>query len=441
MLSMEENELLTRVGPGTPMGELMRQYWLPLLLSAELPEQDGRPQRVRLLGEDLIAFRDSSARVGLLADHCSHRGASLFFGRNEENGLRCVYHGWKYDVEGHCVDMPNEPPESNFKDKIRQRSYPCRELNGIIWTYMGPRDIPPPLPEFEWATVPETQRSVKPFVRNCNWLQALEGDIDSSHSSFLHSVLKQEQIDNRGTELKHVDRHPRFEVMDTDYGVAIVARRTPDPEHFYWRITQFLMPIFTMFPPTGPQAQTVPGHIWIPLDDHTTLVWDLRWDPLKPLPDGGAFSRPVLGQKAGRTLFTANEGYLPATSEPASRWRFTANRANDYQLDYEAQKTTRFSGIPTIPLQDQAMTESMGAVMDRSSEHLGSTDAGIIRVRRYLTQAVRALEQHGTTPPGVGNPFVFRVRSASGILPQDVPWLEGTRDWVRARPDAAVVSG
>src|SRR6266581_3916044 len=153
MLTAEENELLTRVGPGTPMGDLMRQYWLPVLLSEELPERDGRPQRVRLLCENLIAFRDSGGEIGLLANNCPHRGASLFFGRNEEAGLRCVYHGWKFDVSGRCVDMPNEPPESNFKDKVRAVAYPCRERNGIVWTYMGARSEPPALPEYEFATV------------------------------------------------------------------------------------------------------------------------------------------------------------------------------------------------------------------------------------------------------------------------------------------------
>src|SRR6516162_8078788 len=178
MLSREDNELLCRVGRGTPMGELMRQYWMPAALSSELPERDGVPLRVRLLGEDLIAFRTTSGAVGLVRNSCPHRGASLFYGRNEETGLRCVYHGWKFDVAGRCVDMPNEPPESNFKDKVHAPAYPCREQNGIIWTYMGPRDNPPSLPELELATVPESYRWIRPSVRECNWLQALEGDID-----------------------------------------------------------------------------------------------------------------------------------------------------------------------------------------------------------------------------------------------------------------------
>src|ERR671929_426924 len=181
MLSQQDNELVCRVGPGTPMGELMRQYWVPAMLSSELPSPDASPVRVLLLGEKLIAFRDSNGQVGLLDNNCPHRGASLFFGRNEQCGLRCVYHGWKFDVAGHCVDMPNEPPESNFKDKVRAIAYRCVERNGVIWTYLGPLETPPPLPDLEWNLVPENQRYISKRYQECNWAQALEGGIDSSH--------------------------------------------------------------------------------------------------------------------------------------------------------------------------------------------------------------------------------------------------------------------
>jgi phenylpropionate dioxygenase-like ring-hydroxylating dioxygenase large terminal subunit len=436
MLSKEDNELLTRIGPGTPMGNLMRQYWLPFMLSEEVPEADGNPVRVRLLGEDLIAFRDTAGRVGLLGNHCPHRGASLFFGRNEECGLRCVYHGWKYDVTGQCTDMPNEPPESNFKDKIRHTAYPTRELNGILWAYMGPRHEPPPVPELEWAMLPESHRVLRPFVRECNWMQALEGDIDSAHSSFLHSVLSSDLIGDQGTGLKHTDRAPRFCLMDTDYGVKIGVERRASDEHSYWRITQFLIPIFTMFPPTGEQAEMVPGHVWIPMDDETTLVWSVYWHPLRPVADGVA-PRP---QGRRSQAFDGPEEYLPPTTAPAGRWRWKANARNDYLLDYEAQRTRRFSGIPTIPLQDQAVTESMGPTMDRTSEHLGSTDAAIIRARRRLMEAAVHLRDTGIPPASVDDPALFRVRSASGLLPKDASWLDGTNEWLRAQPGQAVVS-
>jgi len=436
MLRTEDNELLTRVGAGSPMGELLRQYWLPFMQSSELPEADCPPVRVRLLGEELVAFRDTSGQVGLIAANCPHRGASLFFGRNEECGLRCVYHGWKFDTTGACVDMPNEPPESNFKHKIKATAYPCQELNGIVWTYMGPRKEPPGVPQIEWTMVPESHRRLTPFVRECNWMQALEGDLDSAHSSFLHSVVNRDLVWDPGTEMKHIDRAPRFYVCDTEYGIKIGVRRTVE-EQYYWRITQYLMPIFTMFPPTGPQAEMVPGHVWIPMDDHTTTVWAVYWHPLKPVAE-------VAGQRQRSSdraaAFDGPEEYLPATSAPGGAWRWRANKTNDYLLDYEAQKTRRFSGIPTIPLQDQAMTESMGLIMNRTREHLGSTDTAIIRARRRLIEAATTLRDRGAVPLGVDAPEVFRVRSASGLLSKEAAWLEATSDWLEARPGHAVVS-
>jgi nitrite reductase/ring-hydroxylating ferredoxin subunit len=438
MLSKQDNELLTRIGPGTPMGGLMRQYWLPFALSSELPSADSDPLRVKLLGEDLIAFRDTNGQVGLLANNCPHRGASLFFGRNEElnPGLRCVYHGWKFDTTGQCVDMPNEPAESDFRTKVKAVAYPCHDRNGTLWAYMGPRQSPPPLPELEWSLLPETHRLITPFVRECNWMQALEGDIDSAHSSFLHSVLSSSLIGDQGTGLKHTDRAPRFHIVDTDYGLKIGVERTADESHRYWRITQFLMPIFTMFPPTGEHAEMVPGHVWIPMDDSTTLVWSVYWHPLRPVGELGVDARRGIRSQA----FDGPEEYLPPTTAPAGRWRWKANKSNDFLLDHEAQRTRRFSGIPTIPLQDQAVTESMGWRMDRTSEHLGSTDAAIICARRRLLDAARQLRDAGVVPPGVDNAAVFRVRSASGMLPNDTSWLDATSPWLDAQPGRAVVS-
>ena len=186
MLTRDDNELMCRVGPGTPMGNLLREYWIPALHSTDLPERDGAPQRIRLLNENLIAFRDTSGRVGIVANACPHRGASMFFGRNEEDGLRCVYHGWKFDVEGTCTDMPNEPAESNFRHKIHLTAYKVNEQNGIVWVYMGPRETPPPMPEQGFALVDEKHRGALKYQRDCNWVQALEGDIDTAHLGFLH---------------------------------------------------------------------------------------------------------------------------------------------------------------------------------------------------------------------------------------------------------------
>src|SRR5687767_1196057 len=181
MLSVQDNELMCRVGPGTPMGDLMRQYWIPALISSELPVNDGPPLRLRLLGEDMIAFRTTSGDVGVIQNACPHRGASMFFGRNEEDGLRCVYHGWKFDVSGACVDMPNEPAESRFKERILQPAYPVVEAGGVIWCYMGPREHQPPPPDFEWTRAPANYRHVSRTLEFCNYLQTIEGGIDTVH--------------------------------------------------------------------------------------------------------------------------------------------------------------------------------------------------------------------------------------------------------------------
>src|SRR4051812_19977081 len=187
MLSARDNDVLCRVGPGTPVGNMMREYWIPALMSSELDSPDGPPQRLRLLGEDLIAFRATSGEVGLIQNACPHRGASLFFGRNEEEGLRCVYHGWKFDVSGACTDMPSEPAESNFRSKVKAKAYPCLERNGMVWTYMGSRETPPPLPNFEYNSLPAEACYHPGFVfYDCNWVQSMEGDVDSSHIDYLH---------------------------------------------------------------------------------------------------------------------------------------------------------------------------------------------------------------------------------------------------------------
>src|SRR5581483_3334931 len=251
MLSREDNALLALAGPGTPMGALMRRYWAPFLLSSELPEPDCPPVRTTLLGEKLVAFRDSSGQVGLLDEHCPHRGASLFFGRNEECGLRCVYHGWKFDLEGRCVDMPNEPPESNFKDKVRTTAYPCRERGGIVWAYLGPPEHVPALPEFEFLTVPDEQRYITKRIQECNWLQSLEGGLDSSHIGFLH---RGNYSDDLG-DIYYGDPAPKFFVVGRDYGQLVAARRNvAGGGQYNWRLTPWIVPWYMMIPYPEEQA-------------------------------------------------------------------------------------------------------------------------------------------------------------------------------------------
>ncbi len=438
MLSREENETLCRVGPGTPMGDLLRQYWHPALLSSELPGPDCPPLRLRLLGENLVAFRTTSGQVGLVGDNCPHRGASLFFGRNEEEGLRCVYHGWKFDVAGNCVDMPNEPAESNFKHKIHHTAYPCRERNGLIWAYMGPEQEPPDLPALEWNLVPENQRYISKRWQSCNWVQALEGGIDNSHASFLHAALEvnrapalgstEEDLIARQSMFEH--RNPRFETLDTPYGVAIAARRPAGDDKYYYRITQFLMPYYSMIASNSP-LNMIGGHAWVPVDDHNVITWSVDWHPNRPLNE-----KELAGIRSGAVIHAGPDQLRPATGAPDGAWRPIPDASNDWWNDPAAQKTERFAVVPYIWLQDQAVQESMSetGIYDRSREHLGSSDMGIIRVRRLWLTSAQKLREAGVTPPGVQNPESYLVRSAGVILPREVSWIEGARERLLARP-------
>jgi phthalate 4,5-dioxygenase len=420
MLSKEDNELLCRVGPGTPMGDLMRQYWLPAMLSSELPTPDSDPRRVLLLGEQLIAFRDSYGRVGILANNCPHRGASLFFGRNEEAGLRCVYHGWKFDASGTCVDMPNEPAESDFKSKVRAVAYPTHERGGVVWVYMGPRSNPPSLPELEPNMLADGEWSLSIYQRECNWMQALEGDIDTCHTVFLHTGSLSEDDAPEGSWARYAlaDRAPRYEVVTTDAGVMYSAYRPAETESLHYRIAQFLFPFYAMVP-TGVLGLEVRVRAWVPMDDYHTL----------------ALTMSKAGQRGPTTSWTqlnATEA-LPASTDWFGRFRCAANAGNDYQIDRQAQRSNEsYTGIPSIYLQDQAVTESMGPIYDRSQEHLGTSDAMIIRTRRRLIEAARALREQGTLPPGADDPHVYAVRSGGAVIPRGVSWVEATSELRKA---------
>jgi phthalate 4,5-dioxygenase len=440
MLSREDNELLCKVGPGTPTGALLRQYWVPALMSSELPEKDGAPVRVRLLGENLIAFRVTSGKIGLIQNHCPHRGASLFFGRNEEEGLRCVYHGWKYSCEGHCVDMPNEPEESNFKSKIHATAYPCVERNDIIWTYMGPRQTPPPLPDIEPNMLPHGEYQVQKVLRECNWFQGLEGDIDTSHLGFLHlGAVKPDQTKPGTFDYYNVtDRAPKYEVVDTEFGTSYGAYRPAEADTYYWRIAHFLFPFFTMIP-TGILGMQVLVRAWVPVDDNHMMFWSIA-APRSRVGTGAAGGASGLSA-GGRPVAAAGSRaggfeFLPETSDWTGKFRLTQNKANDYLIDRDAQRTESFTGIAGIHQQDQAVTESMGPIYDRTQEHLGTSDAMVIRTRRRVINAARALRDSATIPPGVDDPTVYRHRSGGVILPRDANWIEATKGLRRAFAEA-----
>ncbi|HEX8968900.1 MAG TPA: Rieske 2Fe-2S domain-containing protein, partial [Chloroflexota bacterium] len=376
MLSVAENEYLCRVGPGTPMGNLMRQYWLPAIRSDELPEADGAPLRVRLLGENLIGFRTTSGQVGLIQNHCPHRGASLFFGRNEESGLRCVYHGWKFDVGGRCVDMPNEPAESDFRSKITATAYPTRERNGIIWAYLGPRTTPPPLPDFEANLLADNDTVVSILHRPCNWMQGWEGEMDTVHQAFLHAGATRLEDTRPGTFDYYIARSPapRFAVVDTPYGTSYGAWRPAAEDTYYWRIAHMLFPFYAMIP-AGMMGQQTRFAAYVPIDDEHTLHWEITHGLIAP-EDLPVEARGSEGRAPAQR---AASEYRPNTTDWYGRFNLIQSMDNDYLIDREAQRAMRsYTGIPGIRQQDMAVTESMGPIFDRSSEHLGTTDALII---------------------------------------------------------------
>jgi phenylpropionate dioxygenase-like ring-hydroxylating dioxygenase large terminal subunit len=403
MLPREENDLLTRVGPGTAMGALMRCYWLPALLSEEIPAPDCAPVRVRLLGEDLVAFRDSDGRVGLLGEKCAHRGTSLFFGRNEQCGLRCIYHGWKFDADGNVLETPAEPANSEFRNKLRHLAYPCKEVGGIIFTYMGPVEKMPLMPRYEWADMrPEQLFPVKSLLE-CNYLQGIEGDFDSSHTSFLHNnnIQNMERLKRDGA--------PTLEAEETSYGMRAISIRKFGMDQIYVRTSPYIMPAFSIVPgpPTAKfEEDDLRGfRFWVPIDDRTSWLYILNLRK-KPLAENE--------RKALRSWI----------KEDYSRVR---NLHNDYLIDRQLQRTRLYSGIQAVnpAEQDGCATESMGAIFDRSKEHLGYSDKTIIALRKMLLNAVRDLAV-GKTPPHViydeSGVDYSRLRSIKGVLPAGTDW-------------------
>lgn len=412
-----QNEYLTEVGPGTAMGNMLRHYWVPILMSEELPEPDCPPMRVRLMSERLIAFRDTQGRLGLIDEFCAHRSASLWFGRNEEGGIRCPYHGWKYDVEGRCLEVPAEAEGSPFCQRIRLKSYPLREAGGIIWAWMGPKEAMPDLPGFEWIDLPKSHVYISKRLQECNWLQAMEGGIDSAHVSFLHAgELNTDKLhqNTKGAEYQR-DRMPKFEVAESTGGLLIGARRNGSDDSYYWRITQWIMPWYTMIPPYGDNALN--GHAWVPIDEHSCFAWTFTYHPTRPLTE--------------EELVTMREGGGIHTIVDPETFRPALNKDNDYGMDRAAQKAgLYFSGVPGIAIQDASIQESMGPIQDRTRENLTSTDAAIIAARQQLIRASKGLER-GDQPRAMG-PESHRVRSASFVLERGKSFQDEMVDAFRA---------
>ena len=419
MMTRDENETLTRTDQGTPMGGVMRRYWLPALLASELPEPDCPPVRVRLLGEELVAFRNTGGKVGLLSEFCPHRLTSMFFGRNEEGGLRCVYHGWKFDTGGNCLDMMNEPPGSDYPSKIKTTSYPIVEMGGLIWAYLGPAEKQPPQPKFEWTQVPESHRLVTKNWQECNWLQALEGGIDTAHAPILHRRIT-EHTNRPGigvnTSLLKGEA-PKLEVDRTDYGYRYAGLRDMGDNQNRIRAYHYVMPSHQFRPlQFGLQGQDsrplIAGHVWVPMDDDNCMVYNWMYNyEGEPLSEEDREHETELGRGPNDIL-------------PDFRTR--RNKANDWMIDREVQKYETFTGIEGINTQDQAIQESMGPIVDRSGENLANSDMAIVIARRMLLDAASTVADGGD-PPGSGDSY-YNVRAIDSILPKEADWKEVLED-------------
>src|ERR1700716_1237926 len=414
MLSSTDNQLLTQVGPGTPVGELFRRFWIPALLSDELPGPDCEPVRLRLLGEDLIAFKDTNGRVAIVDAFCPHRSAPLFFGRNEECGLRCVYHGRKFDVDGNCVEMPNCTEGESFKEHVKLTSYPVADRAGMIWVFMGPRDKVPPLPGFEWLDVASDQRYVFKYFMDCNYLQTLENEFDTTHSSFLHSTLDGNVNNpiNRISGQSFVNRrrmldYSKITIVDTDFGSAMVTQQdpTPDGKDVYTLGIPYWMPSFS-----AAGALSAPGvfpvNMKIPVDDTHSVFFRFKW------------SRQPLTEKVLHDMKYGNSEFpvvIPGTYTPQ------ANKDNDYQIDRVRQRYFNYTGIVNTPVQDFAMVENQrGSVTDRTRETLVSSDKYLIHIRRRLMSAATGLQQ-GQEPKEPWNPEAYQLRTRRIEVPHGTP--------------------
>jgi phthalate 4,5-dioxygenase len=419
MASASDGEILTRVGPGTPMGGLMREYWIPAAMSSEVAA-DGPPLRLMLLGEKLIAFRDSSGRVGIFDHRCPHRCASLFFGRNEHDGLRCAYHGWKFDVAGNCVDMPNVPVGQAFPDKVKATAYRATERNGLIWVYMGAREETPPLPLLEAALLPEPDIT---FVqRECNWLQAMEGDIDTSHFGFLHAGHVDPATLPPDSPIRYTvaNRTPEYHTSETEWGTQYAAYRPADDGKTHWRFANFLFPFWTQ-QPQGDFRTHIHARAWVPMNDtHMMFV--------------------MLTPKSSRRR---EYEFLPSGGDWLDRFLPEHNAGNDYNIDRAAQRENRlFTGILDIHLQDQMVTESMGPIVDHAMEHLAASDLMISRARQRLLAAVRAHQDAGVLPPGIADPEIYRrARSGQFVTGSGVGWSEAYADELRQAQRVGIPQG
>ncbi len=405
MLSHADNQLLTQTDKGTPYGDLMRRYWIPALLSSEVPEKDGAPVRVRILGEELVAFRATDGRIGLIGEFCLHRSTSLFFGRNEDCGLRCVYHGWKYDLDGHVTDTPGEPPGSTFKDRLKHVAYPTIEAGGMVFAYLGPPDKKPEFPNYSWRNLPADQVYVTKCLLDCNFMQGVEGECDSAHLTQLHRFFKNDPtspIKDPQSRLYLHDPAPVYDREETDFGMRLIATRNSPDGGKYVRISSFEMPMACWILAIRKEV-----HYYVPINDRQCWRFDFGFDPDQAVPADIRYG--------GRDKFI-----LPD-------FRRTARMDNDYNIDRQKQKTVNFTGVDNFVNQDALAAESQGAIVDREREHLGQSDAGLVAVRRFILNAVKSFRDGAEPPHQVRDPAsnVFdHLDTVDIVVPPGKTWRE-----------------
>jgi phthalate 4,5-dioxygenase oxygenase subunit len=420
MLSAEDNEVLCRVGAGTPMGELFRCFWLPAILSSEL-EADGSPRRLRLLGEDMVAFGGSDGKVGILDAYCPHKLAPLFFGRNEDCGLRCVYHGWKFGADGECLGMANDPDGDKLRHKLRINSYPVREIGNLVWVFMGDADTISDFPHLEWAHVDAAHSHVTRWLQRTNWAQGFEGEIDSSHISFLHRSMDDSLRGAAvGTSIAPPgiwDDAPELTLRETDYGFVYGARRRASENTYYWRMTQCMLPIFNqiandVFPRSG--------RCWVPVDDYNVMAFSYAYNADAPITREQA---DIL--ETGRS-FPPLRDYGPTELEDGyviDTFISKNVRGNDYLIDRDVQTNATYSGIFGLTNQDRALQENMksgfglgpGKIVDRSKEYLMIADVPVITFRKIILKMARDLADKGIRPKAADDGSLYNVRAISAI--------------------------
>ncbi|HWK35446.1 Rieske 2Fe-2S domain-containing protein [Sphingomonas sp.] len=419
-MTSEENKLLASTKPGTPMGELFRRFWLPAVTSTELVA-DGSPVRLRILHEDLLAFRDTNGDAGIIEAYCTHRLAPLYFGRNEECGIRCPYHGWKFDIHGNCLDIPSIPKGNNetARKRVSLKAYPTREAGGVLWVYMGPKDREPPFPRFESTLVAEGFGHASRWIQRSNWLAGLEGELDSAHISWLHRYYAPEANPIKGGGSETVDDSaPDITLRETDYGFLYGARRSHSSGANYWRVTQWMVPMFSLIPRNAGEFCEGAGRAWVPIDDDnvTTFHFYYRTDrPIaeeeeKYLASGQAFP-PRLAKGSVRL----------GEASPIDTFLTIANLDNDYLMDRSLQADFNFTGIWGANEQDRALQESMGMVagtrlVDRSREHLVGSDEAIGKMRRRLLNMAKAMAEGREPDEPAGADFGVRAISKMSEL-------------------------